>query len=75
METRNLRRIRRLDPRWTLPSMMDQNPLVRLVDVNGLPIDIPMAQTELQHEALRLGLISYRPGGSDHHFDHKEKMR
>jgi hypothetical protein len=40
-----------------------------------MAFDIRMAQTELQHEALRLGLISYRPGGSDHHFDHKEKMR
>jgi hypothetical protein len=55
--------------------MTDQNPLVWLVDVNGLPIHIRMAPTNLHDEALRRGLIRYLPGGSDHHFDHKEKMR
>jgi hypothetical protein len=65
MAIRNLLKIHRLDPEWTVPSKMDQNLLVWLVEVNGFPIDVRMAPREIQEEALRLGLIPYLPGDRD----------
>jgi Domain of unknown function (DUF6398) len=65
MAIRNLLKIHRLDPEWTVPSKMDQNLLVWLVEVNGFPIDVRMAPREIQEESLRLGLIPYLPGDRD----------
>jgi len=65
MAIRNLLRIRRLDPEWTVPSMMDRNLLAWLVEVDGLPMDVRTAPREIQEEALRLGLIPYLPGERD----------
>ncbi len=50
------------DPRWTLPSMADKNPLVWLLSVNGVLMDIRYAPRGAQEEAYRLGLIPYIPG-------------
>ncbi len=50
-----------LDPRWCLPSKMDDNPLVWMLSVNGLLMDIRYAPREAQEEALRKGLIPYLP--------------
>ncbi len=30
----------RLNPEWTLPSLLDQNPLVWMVEVNGMLVDL-----------------------------------
>jgi hypothetical protein len=51
-----------LDPRWSLPSRLDDNPLVWMLTVNGFAVDIRTAPLELQEEAFRLGLIPYIPG-------------
>jgi hypothetical protein len=51
-----------MDPRWTLPSMMDKNPLVWMLSVNGILMDIRYAPLGAQEEAYRLGLIPYIPG-------------
>jgi hypothetical protein len=51
-----------LDPRWTLPSMMDKNPLVWMLSVNGFVMDIRYAPRGAQEEAFRKGLIPYIPG-------------
>lgn len=48
-----------LDPDWCLPSMMEENPLVWIVEVNGLRVDVRMMPREVQEEAYRLGLIPY----------------
>lgn len=50
-----------MDPDWCLPSMLEQNPLVWIVEVNGLPVDVRMMPSEVQEEAYRLGLIPYMP--------------
>ena len=50
-----------MDPRWTLPSMMDKNPLVWMLSVNGLLMDIRYAPRGAQEEAFRKGLIPYIP--------------
>jgi hypothetical protein len=51
-----------LDPRWTLPSKQENNPLIWMLTVNGFAVDIRTAPVELQEEAFRRGLIPYIPG-------------
>ena len=52
-----------MDPNWTLPSMIDQNPLIWMLEVNGLIMDVRHAPRDIQEEAFRKGLIpSYIPG-------------
>ncbi len=51
-----------MDPRWTIPSMMDKNPLVWMLSVNGILMDIRYAPRGAQEEAYRKGLIPYIPG-------------
>ncbi len=55
-------RMFQLDPRWCLPSKMDDNPLVWMLSVNGVLMDIRYAPRGAQEEALRKGLIPYLPG-------------
>jgi hypothetical protein len=62
MAIRNLLKIRRLEPEWTVPSRMDRNLLAWLVEVNGLPVDVRLLPREVQEEAFRKGLIPYVPG-------------
>lgn len=50
------------DPRWTLPSLMDQNPFAWMISVDGLMIDARYAPSYIQEEAFRKGLIPYLPG-------------
>ena len=58
---RKMLRIYQLDPNWTLPSHLENNPLVWMVEVNGLPVDIRMAPREMQAVAFNKGLIPYIP--------------
>lgn len=51
-----------MDPRWTVPSMMDKNPLAWMISVNGFMIDARYAPREVQEIAFRKGLIPYIPG-------------
>jgi hypothetical protein len=50
-----------LDPDWCLPSLLKDNPLVWMLEVNGFIMDIRMAPREAQEEAYRQGLIPYIP--------------
>ena len=50
-----------LHPEWCLPSMLEDNPLAWIIEVNGLPVDARMMPTEIQEHAYRLGLIPYVP--------------
>jgi len=51
-----------LDPRWTLPSRLEDNPLVWMLTVNGFAVDIRKMPMELQEEAFERGLIPFIPG-------------
>jgi len=51
-----------LDPRWTLPSKLEGNPLVWMLSVNGFAVDIRTAPLKLQEEAFQQGLIPFVPG-------------
>ncbi len=50
-----------LDPDWTLPNLMNDNPLAWYVSVNGIIMDARGLPREIQEEVLRKGLIPYIP--------------
>ena len=54
-------KIRRFDPGFTLPSRVDDNPLIWMLEVNGLIMDIRMCPREAQEAAFEKGLIPYIP--------------
>ncbi len=51
-----------LDPEWSLPSRLADNPLVWILSVNGVLLDIRDAPREVQEVALAQGLIPFIPG-------------
>lgn len=53
--------IRAFDPEWTLPSQMDRNPMIWMLEVDGLPMDVRHAPRDLQAAAFERGLIPYIP--------------
>src|SRR5262249_9837997 len=54
---RDLLKIRHFEPDWTLPSRIDDNPLIWLLSVNGFMMDIRHAPREAQVVAFEKGLI------------------
>lgn len=46
---------------WCLPSKLDDNLLVWIVEVDGLPVDARAMPKEVREEAHRLGLIPHMP--------------
>jgi hypothetical protein len=54
-----------LDPEWTLPSRVADNPLAWMITVNGLVLDARDAPRPVQEEAFRKGIIPYLPGASN----------
>jgi hypothetical protein len=50
-----------MSPEWTLPSRLADNPMVWLLQVNGLMIDVPQAPVALQRQAFDKGLIPFIP--------------
>ena len=56
-----------MDPHWCLPSLVDENPLIWMLQVNGLIVDVRHMPREVQEIAYEKGLIPYIPadrGGS-----------
>jgi Domain of unknown function (DUF6398) len=60
-QIRTLLGMYQLDPDWTLPSRLDNNLLVWLLEIDGLPFDVRSAPLAIQEEAFRKGLIPYVP--------------
>jgi len=58
---RDLIKMRPFDLDWILLSRMDDNPLVWMLNVNGLLMDIRHAPREAQVVAFEKGLIPYIP--------------
>ncbi len=50
-----------LEPAWTLPSRLEDNPMVWMVLVNGVAMDIRTAPREVQVAAYEQGVIPYIP--------------
>lgn len=61
MEIRRMLKIKPFDHEWTLPSRMDDNPMIWMVEVNGFPMDVRHAPREVQEIAFEKGLIPYMP--------------
>lgn len=53
--------IMQLEPDWCLPEMLADNPLVWMVEVNGIVMDMRHAQREFQEIAYKKGLIPFIP--------------
>jgi hypothetical protein len=51
----------RFDPDFTLPSRMENNPLVWMFEVNGLILDIRHAPRDVQEAAFEAGVIPFIP--------------
>ena len=51
----------RLNPEWSLPSLLDQNPLVWMAEVNGFMVDLRDMPREVQEIAFERGMIPYIP--------------
>ena len=64
-EIRKMLRIGQFEPAWTLPSKIDDNPLVWTLEVNGFLMDIRNAPREIQEAAFQKGLIPYVPADRD----------
>jgi hypothetical protein len=58
---RTMLKIRPFDMDWTLPSRMDDNPIVWMLEVNGFLMDVRHAPREVQEIAFEKGLIPYIP--------------
>ncbi len=60
-QIRDLLGMYQFDPDWTLPSMVEQNPLIWMLNVNGFIVDVRHMPRDFQEEAYRRGLIPYIP--------------
>jgi hypothetical protein len=58
---RKMLKVHQLDPNWTLPSRLDDNPMVWMLQVNGFMMDVRRAPREVQEIAFNKGLIPYIP--------------
>lgn len=58
---RDMLKIYQLDPNWCLPSRIDDNPMVWILQVNGMMVDIRHMPREVQVIAYEKGLIPYIP--------------
>jgi hypothetical protein len=54
-----------LDPKWSLPSLLNMNPLAWMVQINGILIDIRDMPRDIQEIAHAKGVIPYIPGDQD----------
>jgi hypothetical protein len=50
-----------LDPRWTLPSLAEKNPLTWMAEINGIVVDLRYMPREVQEFAFAKGVIPYIP--------------
>ena len=58
---RDMLKMYQLDPNWCLPSRVDENPLIWILQVNGMMVDIRHMPREVQVIAFEKGLIPYIP--------------
>jgi hypothetical protein len=58
---RDLLHMMPFDPDWYLKSQLEDNPLVWIIEVNGIAVDVRMMPLEIQQTAFKRGLIPYIP--------------
>lgn len=64
-ETRDALGMSQFSPEWTVASNMDRNPLIWMLEINGLLVDVRRMPLEVQEIALTRGMIPYIPGRKD----------
>ncbi len=64
-EVRDALGMGQFSPEWTVASNLDKNPLVWMLEVNGLLVDVRHMPLEVQEIALAQGMIPYIPGRKD----------
>jgi Domain of unknown function (DUF6398) len=57
--------VHQFNPKWSLPSMLDKNPLVWMAEVNGILVDLRDMPREVQEIAFEKGMIRYIPADRD----------
>lgn len=57
--------VNRLDPNWLLASLLEQSPLVWMVEVNCFLVDLRDMPREVQEIAFERGMIPYIPADRD----------
>lgn len=60
-EIRDLFKMGPMSPEWTLPTRLANNPMVWILQVNGLMVDIRQLPIEVQQIAFEKGLIPFVP--------------
>lgn len=60
-EVRSALKTYQLDPHWSLPSTLDNNPLTWIIKVDGQMVDARRMPIEIQTIAYKKGLIPYIP--------------
>lgn len=60
-EIKRVFNIHLMDPNWTIPSRMDDNPMIWYITVNGFIMDARSAPPDVQVIAYQKGLIPYIP--------------
>jgi len=60
---RDMLKIDRFEPEWTVPGQMEKNPLAWMIQINGLIADARRLPREVQEVAYRKGLIPFIPPG------------
>jgi hypothetical protein len=58
---REIFKMYQLDPNWCLPSLVDESPMVWILQVNGMMVDVRHMPREVQEIAYKKGLIPYIP--------------
>ena len=64
-DIRKLLKIDYFNAEWILPSQVEDNMMVWIVELNGLPVDARMLPLDLQVECVNRGLIPYVPALKD----------
>ena len=60
-KVRDLLKMYQLDPKWCLPSKLDDNPMAWMIKYEGFIVDVRNLPREVQEIAYQKGLIPYIP--------------
>jgi hypothetical protein len=61
-ELRKMFNIDYFNPEWILPELLDDNPVIWMVSIDGIIMDIRTMPLEIQRQAFKMGVIPYVPG-------------
>jgi hypothetical protein len=62
VEIKKMFKINYFNTEWMLPECIKDNPMIWMVEVNGLIVDIRDMPLEIQEQAFEMGIIPYIPG-------------